>query len=244
MTQAVGIIGPITVSASSLIALSDLAHDAKTFDVTAANTLAFTQATQNFGDHRVSAQNTIVIDDMGDTTIKARTVAQALTLSQSAIGVASKTATSILILSQLTSVIQETQNVAQTLTLTQQATIPHTIANTLSLTQLAVAEPPDPVRIIAPQILSLTQTATVVTNSTKLVANTLSLVQGVAYTLEKSTTFCDFSPFIGENSDPNAPTPPPAVLPTPADVSFTQGFRLSHPTGTPTDIVVKKSSQV
>lgn len=231
LTQALGVIGPIGVSASSLISLSQNAHAAEVFDLSAENTIALTQAAQNFGDHRVFAENTISLNQSVDTTDKFRTVAQALALSQTAVGVASKTASNILILSQLALVVTETQNVVQTLNLTQEATLPHSPFNTLSLTQEAVAIPPDPVRTIAPQLLDITQSATVVTSSTKAFANTLSIVQAVAYTLEKTNTTCLYSPFIGANSDPNAPTPPPAILPAPDTPAHTKGIELRHPSG-------------
>lgn len=41
--------------------------------------------------------------------------------------------------------------------------------------------------------------------------DSLLLKQAVAFTLEASTTLCDYSPFIGASTDPNAPTPPPAT---------------------------------
>lgn len=238
LTQVLGLIGPISVSAENLLSLSQVAHAAQQLEVTPENTITLTQSAVHSGDHRVFAENTISFIQKADTSDKFRTVEQTIALTQTAVGVASKTASSILVLSQLALVVTETQNVVQAITLTQEATIPYSPSNTLALTQEAVATPPDPVRTIAPQLLDITQSATVVTSSTKVFQNTLNIVQAVAYTLEKSSTLCDYSPFIGTNSDPNAPTPPPATLPVPNTPGFVKGIQLRYPSGgSPTDIV-------
>lgn len=238
LTQVLAIIGPISVSAESLIALSQVAHAAQEIEVSPQNTIALTQSTVASGDMRVSAENTITFIQKADTTDKFRTIQQSIALSQAAVGVASKTASNILILSQLALVVTETQNVVQAINLTQEAAIPFDTSNTLELVQEAIAIPPDPVRTISPQLLDLTQAATVVTSSTKAFSNTLAIVQAVAYTLERSSTLCDYSPFIGTNSDPNAPAPPPATLPAPNTPGFVKGIQLRHPSGgSPTDVV-------
>lgn len=58
----------------------------------------------------------------------------------------------------------------------------------------------------------------------------------LTFTLESSDTECTYSPFIGESSDPDAPTPPSATLPTLAGLPTGVRFRLTYPaTGTATD---------
>jgi hypothetical protein len=63
----------------------------------------------------------------------------------------------------------------------------------------------------------------------------LEVTDSVAFILD-TDNLCSYSPFIGSNSDPNAPTPPPADLPVLAGLPAGVRFRLTYPaTGPVTD---------
>jgi hypothetical protein len=60
--------------------------------------------------------------------------------------------------------------------------------------------------------LDLTQTAGVVHTQSLAGDNTIGVTQAAAYTLIVGSTICDYSPFVGTSSDPNAPTPPSETI--------------------------------
>jgi hypothetical protein len=69
--------------------------------------------------------------------------------------------------------------------------------------------------------------------------NTVEITHAVSFVLEQGSTLCTYTPFIGDSSDPNAPTPPPATY-TAAGV--TPGFRLQYPAdGLVTDELVLRN---
>lgn len=60
--------------------------------------------------------------------------------------------------------------------------------------------------------LDLTQVASVVHTQSLDADNELGVTQAAAYTLIVGSTICDYSPFVGTSSDPNAPTPPSETI--------------------------------
>jgi len=77
--------------------------------------------------------------------------------------------------------------------------------------------------------------------------STIGVSQAVTYTLIKPTTECDYSPFVGANTDVNAPTPPDGSLPAQSFDPTTTRFKLVIPAygalggGSPLDSVVLRS---
>jgi hypothetical protein len=64
----------------------------------------------------------------------------------------------------------------------------------------------------------------------------IALNQSVSVRLVQNDTLCNYSPFIGSTTDPNAPTPPPATLPDSGRLAGRRQFRLEYPaTGPVTD---------
>lgn len=105
-----------------------------------------------------------------------------------------------------------------------QLSIQNDIVDPLTLTDVATA---GQTGVPVSNILSLTDVASVqISHAATVIADTIAISQAVRFTIEHDTTRFEFSPFIGANSDPNAPTPPPATLP--ADSGIT-GFRLRFP---------------
>jgi len=75
----------------------------------------------------------------------------------------------------------------------------------------------------------------------------IDISQSVTYTLIKPTTECDYTPFVGESSDPNAPTAPSGTLPAQSYDPTTVRFKLVVPAfgslggGSPLDSVVLRA---
>lgn len=111
------------------------------------------------------------------------------------------------------------------LSLTQEGriSIVKTAANTLALTQTASATVSRPVES---QLSSLNVAATVVVSRLIAATNEIGLNQAVAFVLEAGDTLCEYTPFVGSTTDPNAPTPPPSTYPA---AGGTSGFRLQYP---------------
>lgn len=113
-----------------------------------------------------------------------------------------------------------------TLALTQEArqSTPLSATSILALAHSATAALSSQ---FATSSLSLDQTAGVTIDRALTAVSTLAIKQGLTYSLLRSRTRFDYSPFIGENSDPNAPTPPDALLPCPLENQ--PYFRLVYP---------------
>jgi hypothetical protein len=80
----------------------------------------------------------------------------------------------------------------------------------------------------ASSTLSLSQSATVINDHAPQSAlSTIELNHGASFLIELGNTRFLYSPFIGENTDPNAPTPPPASLPYP--LSGQPAFQVVYP---------------
>jgi hypothetical protein len=69
--------------------------------------------------------------------------------------------------------------------------------------------------------------------------DTILIKHAVAFVLEKDDTLCSYSPFVGDSSDPDAPTPPPSTY---TAAQGTPGFRLQYPaTGSVTDELILRA---
>lgn len=89
--------------------------------------------------------------------------------------------------------------------------------------------------------LELTQSASVVVAQSYGGSNTLELSQAATYLLITSSTKYQYSPFVGESTDPNAPAPPPITLQSPL-AGIQVPFQLVYPaTGAVTDAVSLKA---
>lgn len=83
------------------------------------------------------------------------------------------------------------------------------------------------------ELSTLDVTATAVVVRALSASNEIELSDSVAFIYEDDRPSCNYELFIGSNSDPNAPEPPPATYTSPG---ATPGFRLQYPaTGTVTD---------
>lgn len=60
--------------------------------------------------------------------------------------------------------------------------------------------------------------------------STIAVKQAAAYSLERNTTKCFYSPFVGGSEDPDAPTPPSTTLPVQSFDPTTTRFKLVVPT--------------
>lgn len=117
-----------------------------------------------------------------------------------------------------------------TLTLTDEARISipkSTQVSAINLTQTATANVS---KAAKSELDDLGVTADVLIERTITGENTLVLKQSVAYVLEANTTECYYTPFVGENDDPDAPTPPPSTY---TAAGATEGFRIQYPASGP-----------
>lgn len=107
----------------------------------------------------------------------------------------------------------------------------------LVLTQTAIGDATKP----GQSTLTFTQAGEYTIDRGFSVTSTLELEQSITFTLIIGTTVCQYSPFVGETSDPNAPTPPPAAIDGPM-VGIEVPFQLVYPsTGIVTDSVALKT---
>ncbi len=75
----------------------------------------------------------------------------------------------------------------------------------------------------------------------KVLTNEIGLEQSVTYTLETGSTRCQYTPFVGESTDSNAPDPPPAAIDGPMP-GIEVPFQLLYPSiGLVTDSVALKT---
>ncbi len=115
--------------------------------------------------------------------------------------------------------------------------IEESVTSTLVLAQTAVGVAGKP----AESILALTQAGATTIDRGLTSTSTLELQQSVTYTLIIGNTKCQYSPFVGENSDPDAPSPPPAAIDGPM-VGIQVPFQLVYPsTGVVSDSVALKT---
>jgi hypothetical protein len=132
-----------------------------------------------------------------------------------------------------------TADAESTLSLSDEARIsnPQEASNTLSLSQMASAQ----VSQYQPEnTLELSQTATVAINRAAMaLESALAVQQAVRFVIERSAVTCEYSPFVGASTDPDAPEPPSTSLPVASELT---GFRLLYPaTGAPTEVVTLRS---
>jgi hypothetical protein len=129
---------------------------------------------------------------------------------------------------------------SSSLSFTQKA-IPEAIeestTSTLVLSQTAVGVAGKP----GESVLSLTQTGAAIIDRGLAGTSTLELQQSVTYTLIIGNTKCQYSPFVGDNSDSNVPLPPSAEIDGPM-AGIQVPFQLVYPSiGTVTDSVALKT---
>jgi hypothetical protein len=129
---------------------------------------------------------------------------------------------------------------SSTIVFTQKAipkAIEESVTSTLTLTQATTVNAAKP----GASTLSLTQVGAYTIDRGLSATSTLELQQSVTYSLIIGSTKCQYSPFVGDNSDPNAPSPPPAEIDGPM-VGIQVPFQLVYPsTGVVTDSVALKT---
>ncbi len=126
-----------------------------------------------------------------------------------------------------------------TLTLSQDAhlTLTGDAESQLTLSQVAIGEIGRPIG----NTIELTQSAVVSVIRDIGSSSTLGITQAVSYTLVLASTRCQYSPFVGSSSDPDAPEPPPTSLQGPM-VGIQVPFQLVYPSvGAVTDSVALKT---
>jgi len=246
------ILGEIFVSASNTLALSDEASTlnyesqelSDTLDLTdlarlqsrtclASNILDLEDEASVSGPIYVSASDELQITDTEfdpDTLEEVTYVVSGLSDSVSVVAIITYTASNIISLADQALVTHvlgagTDESASDTITLTDvaQLSIQEACSDTLALTDAASAV----IGVPLVSALAISDVASVViARAASLLSDTIELQQSLRFTLEQGCTRHNFSPFIGANTDPNAPTPPPAALPA---VSGTTGFRLQYP---------------
>lgn len=253
--------GEIFVSASNTLVLSDeaetLNYEAQelsdTLDLTdlarlqsrtclASNILDLEDEASVSGPIYVSASDELQITDTEfdpDTLEEVTYVVSGLSDAVSVVAIITYTASNIISLADQALVTQvlgagTDESASDTITLTDvaQLSIQEACSDTLAITDAASSE----VGVPLVSALAINDVASVViARAASLLSDTIELQQALRFTLEQGCTRFNFSPFIGANTDSNAPTPPLAALPA---VSGTTGFRLQYPpSGTVTDEV-------
>ena len=115
--------------------------------------------------------------------------------------------------------------------------IEESATNTLVLTQTAIGDAAKP----GQSTLTFTQAGTFTIDRGLAAISTLELQQSVTFTLIIGTTKCQYSPFVGDSSDPNAPDPPPSAIDGPM-AGIQVPFQLVYPSvGAVTDSVALKT---
>ncbi len=112
------------------------------------------------------------------------------------------------------------------------------VTSTLSLSQTATGD----VGFSPGSVVDVTQSVVYsMEYAAKVVINEIELEQSVSYVLETGSTRCQYSPFVGESTDPNAPDPPPAAIDGPMP-GIEVPFQLVYPSiGVVTDSVALKT---
>jgi hypothetical protein len=193
-------------------------------DVSASNTLALTDSARC---HIIvcSASSELELQSEADSNDKLRSVTSVLTLTQTA------------------TVQTSGEHASSQIALTQTARNGWGIGNAISalaLVQAAVGELVD--RQHGVNTLTLTDLATKNVNRLRVVNSPLSIFHAVRYVLIRPDTLCNYRPFVGSSTDPNAPMPPPSTLASPL-VGITAPFQLVWPAdGAPvTDLVTLRA---
>jgi len=115
--------------------------------------------------------------------------------------------------------------------------IEESVTSTLVLSQTAFGVAGKP----GVSVLSLTGVAAATIDRGLASVSTLGLQQSTTYTLILGSTRCQYSPFVGDSSDPDAPTPPPAEINEPL-AGIQVPFQLVYPAmGAVTDSVSLKA---
>lgn len=115
--------------------------------------------------------------------------------------------------------------------------IEESVTSTLVISQTAIGLAGKP----GVSVLSLSGVAAATIDRGVASVSTLGLQQSTTYTLILGSTRCQYSPFVGDSSDPDAPTPPPAEIDGPM-AGIQVPFQLVYPsTGAVTDSVSLKA---
>lgn len=126
-----------------------------------------------------------------------------------------------------------------TLSLTQSARVSETgvAGNIINITQAAQGWGGRP----GDSQLELTQEASYVLSQSMVSQSTLTIYHASTYTLILASSLCQYTPFVGASSDPDAPTPPPEAIDGPM-VGIQVPFQLVYPSvGVVTDSVSLKT---
>ncbi len=115
--------------------------------------------------------------------------------------------------------------------------IEESTTSVLVLSQAAIGDAAKP----GQSTLTFTQAASTTIDRGLATTTTLELQQSVTFTLIIGTTRHQYSPFVGDSSDPNAPSPPPATVNGPM-AGIQVPFQLVYPSiGSVTDSVALKT---
>ena len=124
-----------------------------------------------------------------------------------------------------------------TLTITDEATVGRNLTNSLSIS--------DAVQVTQGQLaldaLDLSDAFVVTKESNLVPSDTLTISITVEYTHIQSYTHREYSPFIGDTTDSDAPTPPDEAEPV---LTSYPNVRLSYPTTSPTHILTLRGPEL
>jgi hypothetical protein len=242
LTQLAIASGPITVTATSTLELTHESDFAENIEAGAFNTITLSHEAVHFGPKTVTATSVLNLGSEADTTDKFRSLVSTIEFSQEAVFTISKLAKTIITL------IQEADKDLRSTATSQLLTLDH-VAEAL-FGEESIIELTHEATVIRPSVgndyflqhsLTLVSTASLTQVRTDTASSTIGLKQTLGYVLVSDTTLCDYSPFIGSTSDPNAPTPPAATLPA-ADTGMASGVKFEYPTTSPTSTITLESS--
>lgn len=126
---------------------------------------------------------------------------------------------------------------SNTITITDEATVARNLTNSLSISD-AVAVTQGQLALDA---LDLTDAFGITKESNLAPSDTLTISMTVEYTHIQSHTHHEYSPFIGNTTDPNAPTPPDEAEPI---LTSYPNIRLAYPTSSPTHVLYLRGPEL
>lgn len=212
--------------------------------ISASNTLELTQETIVTKPIRVSASNSLTVQEwvwvldelvLTDTGLRQEASTQSLVAysASSVIGLTHSTNAYAALASGTSASASSTLSFSDS----AKEAIEASSTSTLVFSQAATGDAAKP----SSSTLSLTQTASSTIDRGLLTTTTLGLTQSTTYTLIIGSTVCQYSPFVGDSSDSNAPDPPPATIDGPM-VGISVPFQLVYPSiGVVTDSVSLKT---
>lgn len=230
-TQTAIATGPIEVDAQNTILFGQGAFNAEEKELSAESTALFTQTAQAFGPKIGDAENTINFISEVDTTVKARFPSNTITFAQTLDVVKTKIAKSTINFTQAVTRELRATGVSQLFNLSQSAVAIPSAKNTILFTQQADFVPPPPTRFAVSELVFV-QTLGLFGDRSVTAANTISFKQALGYFSTggiADRVLCTYSPFVGDSTDPDAPSPPASSLAAPDDPGFTKGLKLECP---------------